>query len=489
MGKVSITDSFFYRWRYQLSFMTIGALLFIAIILVTFVSPGGISKAEMNSVVASTYTNPKTLLGESPENIIHLPYRLLQKFSLAALDVNLLSIKLPSILMSIGSVLALYGLLRLWFRRNVAVISSVIVMVSGQFLLLTQLGTPAIGYIFWNAALLYSISMLARSKRSQWVWFMIATTIAALSIYSPLEIYAVLALLATCLIHPHARFIVFKQLPRPLLAASVVLFAVLITPLIASLIQKPELGLTLLGVPKDFASVMTMQHMKDQIMLYAGFYNTSTDTIIAPAYGLGVIALAGVGLYRMFTAKYTAKSYIITIWIALLIPSIVVNAESAMVIFIPTLLLVAFGVDYLIRSWYRLFPNNPYARIFGLLPLGVLVVGLLISGAERFMYGYHYDPAASKAYTNDLSLVNNAVDANVGKSIVIIVPEEEREFYNVYAERKGAMPKIVSTSDSKKQADVQIVHRLKNDEMVTAPNRILTSASSADSDRFYLYKK
>jgi hypothetical protein len=215
----------------------------------------------------------------------------------------------------------------------------------------------------------------------------------------------------------------------------------LVTPLILSIVQQPAIAATLLGIPAQF-SWPSLHIVRQQLLQYVGFSSPSSGTRISPAYGLGIVALALVGLYHLLTAKYTAKSYILTIWFLLLLPSIVSNPDAVMVTFVPVLLLVAYGIDYIIRSWYRLFPTNPYARVFGLIPLSVLVFGLIFSGVERFVYGYHYDPRSSGAFSNDLQLLDSVVDANKNKPILVVVPESMREFYTVYSDRKPVTPRV-----------------------------------------------
>jgi hypothetical protein len=225
----------------------------------------------------------------------------------------------------------MYGLLRLWFRRNVAIIGSVITLVTGQFLMAAQLGTPSIGYIFWNAAILYSVSMLARTEKYRSLWLIAAAALAGFSMYSPLQIYIVIALLATSIIHPHARFLVFK-LPMWVLGVSVGVFAIITLPLVISLLSKPHILLTLLGIPHPFA-LPTLHGLKQQFLQYFGFYIPQSGIQITPIYGLAVVALGIVGIYHLLSAKYTAKSYIVTIWLVLLFPAIIINSETVMIAF------------------------------------------------------------------------------------------------------------------------------------------------------------
>ncbi len=487
MAKLRIEDLLLYRWRYYVGFAVIGILLVSLIAVVTFLSPGGVSKAEMNSVVASTFTPPETLLGKSPENILDLPYRLFQKLSLAALDVTLIGIKLPSIVMAIGSILAFYGLLRLWFRRNVAIITSIITLVTGQFMLLAQLGTPAIGYIFWNIAILYSVSMLAQTEKYRVAWLVLSTIFAALSLYSPLQVYVVVALIATSIIQPHARFVVWS-LNKVILAACFTLFLVLTLPLTLSAIAKPSIVLGILGISPEHL-IPNLHVIKTQVLQYFGFISPGSGVAIRPAYGLGIVLIALIGLYRLFTAKYTAKSYILTVWAILLMPVIALKPEMVMITFVPVILLVGHGVDYLIGSWYRLFPNNPYARVFGLVPLSVLLFGLVFSGVERFVYGYHYDPRASNIFTTDLKLIDSVVDSNPGKEISLVVAPDQRKFYTVYSDRKVHTPHVrVLDSVPQVPGDVLLIHREAVVTRPANPSTILVNRVSNDADRFYLYK-
>src|SRR5690348_8532034 len=97
MGKL-ITDYWLYQKRfiigYTLMALTIIGLLFVAGVFI----PGGLSKPEMDSVVAS---DAASISFESfkPESVIDLPYHLLQHASISLFGVSNLSIKLPSLVL------------------------------------------------------------------------------------------------------------------------------------------------------------------------------------------------------------------------------------------------------------------------------------------------------------------------------------------------------------------------------------------------------
>ena len=214
--------------------------------------------------------------------------------------------------------------------------------------------------------------------------------------------------------------------------------------------------------------------------------------MIKPAFGIPILLLGLLGLYRLFSANYTAKSYIITIWAIFLIPIVILQYSAVNFTFLPLILLVAFAIDFLIRSWYQLFPRNPYARIAGLLPLAVLVIGLTLSNAERIMYGYHYDPSARAAFSKDLSLADTTLRQLDAPKAVLVVNHDEKAFYTTYADRLHRKQTVIVTDslDSAKR------HRLptlvgreqRPDSSIQAPDKIIVTGTSAAADRFYLYK-
>ena len=484
MGKTKVTDFFIYRHRYTLGYalliIVVASLLFVVGVL----SPGGISDAEKLSTVTSDTLAPLTAITEAPRHLIDAPYHLLQKASINLLGVSALSIKLPSLILGGLAIFALHGLLRLWFRRNVALITSAIATSTGLFLFATQSGTPAITYFFLNVILLWTVSMLTRDKNTNSIWLIFAAATAAFSLYSPLQLYVIIGLVITCLIHPHARFVVFR---RPLWAiiSAAVAFIVIVAPLIAGIVTDPSIIKSLLGIPSE--TIFTQARLEVLTQEYLGFWRPLNGNFIAPAYGLGLILLATIGLYRLFTAKYTAKSYILTIWLILTVPIILLVPESASFTILPIVLLLAFAIDYLIRSWYQLFPFNPYARIAGLLPLAVLMVGLSVPCIERMVYGYHYSPDVASAYTRDIAIL----DKQKG---TLLVPDKDRSFYEAYANhRQQDTLSVVSTLAEARSlratngTEPLIVEHSFKATIGAIPNKILVDDTTNESARFYLY--
>ena len=478
-----LTDYLLYRWRYILGYGVIVLSILGVLTVALLYIPGGLSQAEMDTVVKSSSLT-LSLTDFDPASIINLPYHLLQRASIAIVGVTALSIKLPSFILGILSGLGVLLLLRKWFKQNIAVITTILVITTGQFMFIAQSGTPAILYVFWPIWLLVIALMVSRRTGPTTLWKITLFGIAALSLYTPLTIYILLALLSSIVLHPHLRYLV-KQLSKVKLLFSLLCAVVLLAPLIYTVVLHPSIGLQLLGVPETWLNILS--NIKQLAHLYFDFITPSSGTVMTPIYGLGSMILIGLGFWRLFTTKYTARSYITIAWIVLLIPVMIFNPNYINIAFVPGILLMAMGVNKLLSMWYQLFPRNPYARIAGLLPLAILIGGMVFSGIDRFMYGYLYDPKTAVNFNTDLELVNTQLaDQNRGTTQLVVAPIE-LPFYTVVAKHNN---NVAAFSAPPAQANSTIiVSRAANSAYVgVEPWRIVASTTTHDSDRFYIYK-
>jgi hypothetical protein len=480
MGKY-VTDYTLYRWRYIIGYSLIGIIIVGLLIVAGLFVPGGLSQAEMQSVVAS-HSIAFSLDSFDPQAIVNLPYHLLQRGSIELFGLSDLSIKLPSLLLGLVSAFGMLLLLRMWFRRNVSVLTAIIVITTGQFLFIAQSGTPSIMYVFFSIWLLVAAMMI--SRREKWVgaWKMVLFGIVALSLYTPLSLYILIALASAIVLHPHLRYLV-RQLSKVKLLLAGLGSLILLIPIGYGLWRDPSIGLTLLGIPSAWpdlwANILQLGRQ------YLDFITPTSGAIMTPLYGLGSMILIALGILHLATTKYTARSYIITAWIILLLPVLLINPEIIGVTFLPIVLLIAMGVSTLLGNWYQLFPRNPYARLAGLLPLTVLIGGMVFSGIDRYMYGYTYDPLTANHFSSDLRLLNNQLSQQKDAT-TLIVSQDERAFYEVAAKNYDNI--TVSTQLPKKYNTAIISRAAYQPNKNISPALIVADSTANDADRFYIYK-
>ena len=483
--KEKITSYALYRWRYVLGY-TIGGLLIAAILVFNFLFvPGGLRTAEQTAAVAS---GALVFSHFDPDTVINLPYHVLQRASFALFDVSALTIKLPSIIIGLLAIIGCYLLIASWFRRNVAIITTIIAATLPATLFIAQDGTAtiyAIAVAFW---LLYAATCVSRAVRPQMFWNLLFFVLLALNLYTPLGIWLNIAILSTIPFHPHIRLGAKRFNVNRFAIACAVSFVIL-APLIYSLTVKPELALTLLGIPTAVPDLSANLH--ELSTYYFGGSPHAITPYLEPLFPIATALLLIIGFYRFILIKYTARSYVTWLWGIILVPMILLNPESFMMILPLTILMIAMGIASLIREWYVLFPRNPYARIVGLIPLGIIVVGISVTNTYHYIAGYHYAPQVANAYTNDVKALDRTLartTASEAQKVTVLVPRGERQFYELVARYDERF--VVHQEKALPAQGIYILQGTLRRDGVTPtapPAFIAVDTRSENADRFYLY--
>ncbi len=462
-----------YRWRYVIGYSLIGILLAGLLVAAGLYVPGALSQAEMNSVVRSeslSLSNPTTWA------MANLPYYAFQAGVFELFGVSTFTIKLPSLILALASAIGLIVLLRRWFKPNIAVLASLIAVSTSQFLFIAQLGAPSILYIFWPVVLLVLATQITRVHKLRFVWKILFGVSAALSLYTPLGIYILLAIGFAAVVHPHPRAII-RRLSRVKIAVVAAISLVIMVPLIYSLILRPSLGLTLLGVPNDWPP-----HLGENALTlakqYLFFWEPSVTTVMTPVFGLGSALLIGLGAYRLIRTRETTRSYLIVTWLLCLTPALLLNPSFTTITYLPLILMLASGLTSLTGYWYRLFPRNPYARITGLVPIVLLVGTLIITGLARYGYSYQYSPSVAGLFSHDVSLLPKHTEQ-------LIVSKSERPFFTAIGHYRPTLE--VATTPSKDRIVVSRAARstIQGYKITT----IITNQRYYAADRFYVMER
>lgn len=473
MATRDFSKYFLYRWRYVIGYAFVGLALAALLVFAGLYLPGGLSESEKNSVVRSaalSWSDPATLA------IPNLPYYALQSAVFSLFGISMFTIKVPSLFLALLSAIGIVLLLRRWFKPNIAVLASLIAVATGQFLYIAQLGTPSILYIFWPVMLLLLGTQITRVKKLRFLWKILFALSAALSLYTPLGIYPLLAIGLAVVFHPHLRAII-RRLSRYRLTVVALIFIALTAPLIWLITTNPQLGLTLLGAPTVWPPNLA-ENVFSIVRQYFAFWEPSTTANMSPFFGLGSSLLVLLGLYRLVRTRQTTRSYLIIFWIVCLIPVLVLNPSFTTVTFIPSVMMLAAGLTSLISYWYRLFPRNPYARITGLVPIVILVGALISTGLIRYGYGYHYNPSVVPLFSEDLKLLPK-------DSKQLVASSEEQAFFKAIGRYRENLTVVTKPSD-----DTFIVTRDARDNFDGYEiKQIIVNERSAEANRFYVMQR
>ena len=449
MKSLHFDKSFFYKNRYIIGYSLLALVFSFILLFASLNLPGGLTQEEMASVVTS---NSLSFSDLSSFAITNLPYHIFQHISLAIFGVSTLSIKLPSLLAALGTVVGLIMLLRIWFKPSLSILATTIIITTGQFLMIAQAGTPDIMYLFWSVwTLVLSIKLIqSKNINNRLIYKILLAAVIALSLYAPLSIYILIALALAVSTHPHLRHLI-KKMNRRNVAISLSVGGVLLLPLLISVIYKPSLILSLLGAPAGWPNIP-----ENLSFLFHHYFNFINASDISAAY---------------ITFNITA--------IILIIPTII-HPLNTNVLFIPLALLLTMGLSSVLTYWYRLFPLNPYARVVGLIPIIILISSVVLVGLENYIYGYSYNPAITSYFSQDISLLPK-------DSKTILVSKEEQPFYNVLARHNNQLT-IVTEIPSDTNFTSTRSGRPQTPEGFEL-SEIITNANYRSADRFYVFTK
>ena len=376
------------------------------------------------------------------------------------------------------AVFAVIKLSHTWFSKGTATLAALLAIASGQFFFIAQNGTAEILYIFYPILLIWLGAKFLETKKKRTL--LPLATVLALSFYTPLSIYIVLAFGLTILAHPHLRFALNREIEKKKRIIAVATFGVILLPLAIAVVRDFSIVKTIFGVPN---SLNIFENIGVLISNLFSFSSKNSGGVITPIISPPVLILIVIGLYFTFNAKHTAKSYLVNIWLIILLLVCVINPNLTAILFTPILILTITGLQSLIQTWYTIFPQNPYARVLGLIPISFFVISLLLTSLNNFRQNYVYSPEIVLNFNQDLKLLAE----NSDKNHVLMVSENEKAFYEILEKQKSA--KIVSGF-----SDQEIIVSRAAFEKIEIPKnykikKIVVSERKDDADRFYILTK
>lgn len=475
MKKPTISKLFLYRHRYIIGYVLLALAFFSLIATMPLIAPNGLSEPEMQSAVTSHHTSWDSIANG---NLIDAPYHLLQKASINLLGLTTYGIKLPSII--IGAILGILLILLLnrWFRNNVAIIASILTVLSSTFLYLTGSGTPLIMVVFWPVLLLWLGSKIQGVTRPKPLYCFIFAFAMLFAVFTPYMLYLVIFIVIYALLHPHLRFTI-KNLPKPPFIISSLIGIAGLGIIIYNFATHPS-EVPILLWTDDFSVIHFFNNLSQGFYPFLSWSGSFESAFLSPLIGLASFALAVTGLISTAKGFFASRNSIASYFIIFTIFITGLNPEAAILLILPISILIAHGVRYCLEKWYGLFPENPYARIFGLVPLSILLGIIIISDLSHFIAGYRYNPSVADQFQNDLQLVRNNLEGSI-----LLIPENtlEHDFYTIL-ENKGFL--TVSSSVPEGSVTVSSLGRWPNSGKLSL-KRIITSSKSSNSDRIYIY--
>ena len=477
MKKRTPTSLFLYRYRFHVGFILL-ALAYIALLFgLPLLAPNGLSESEMASAAHSYDLQPDSVL---KGDIVNLPYRTLQKLSIMLFGLNIYSVKLPSIVIGLILGLLLILLLNRWFKTNVALLASILAILSASFLFLAGSGTPLIMLVFWPTLLLWLGSKIQGVTKPKPLYCFVFAFALLASIFTPHLIYLAAFIVLFALLHPHLRFTI-KTLPTvPLILTLFIILMGLAALVVAAFVNPAIIPELLLAPGLTFGGFI--ENVKVAFLPLFSWNTTLESQFLSPFVGLASIALAAIGLLSTTKGFFASRNSIASCLIVFTIFLAGLNPESAILILLPLSILIAHGLRYILDKWYTLFPDNPYARISGVLPIGAFMGIMIYGGITHFLYGYRYVPMVADEFNNDVTLIQE--NLTQGETLYVINDEISYNFLKILQESHTfTVENQIPAPDQLPTKYATLGHQNIPGEL----NAIITSPKSDNSDRIYMY--
>lgn len=351
----------------------------------------GLSAAEVIARNSSSDLQPII------DNPVNAPHRLVQ-FGLQQLSSEVLLLRLSSVIFMLVFLATFYFLIKLWFGRFIATLSSFILITSPLLIVAARSAQPAIMFLA-PLAIITEFLWLSRRKRYINLTWLFFTATVAVSLYVPGVIWFVLI----------AAAIKWKDLAK--LAQSVngwvsslsmLIFLVLVTPLAVAVTKEPSIARPLLLIPEHLPGVVsTLQSIGWSALSLIWRLPYTTDLTVGrlPLLTFAQIAMSAFGLYAMFNKARRETIELLAIFTGSIL---LAGLNTQLLLLIPAILVVciftAAGLRYLYVEWNSIFPRNPLPKSLAVALMTILVGVQLIYGWRYALVAWPHTPATNTTY-------------------------------------------------------------------------------------------
>jgi len=349
-------------------------------------SPAEKASAELSSSLSLIIDNP-----------VNAPYHLLQ-FGLHQLDSSILALRLSSVLFMMAFLALFYLMLKLWFGRVIATLSTLILAASPMLIVAARNATPEVMFLAPLAIIAEFLWMSRRKKYLNIAWLVFVATVAV-CLYIPGIIWLVVAGLIL-------KWRELGQLARSINAwmasLSMLVFLGLIVPLVMAAAKDPSIVKPLFLIPDHLAAYTDIGKSlgwSALALIWRLPYVTDLTVGRLPLLSITQIAMTGFGLFAMWSKARRETLELSAIFAGSLV---LAALNERLTLLIPAIMVIciftAAGLRYLYVQWNNIFPRNPIPRGFAVAMLIVLVGIQLIYGWRYALVAWPNSPATRAVY-------------------------------------------------------------------------------------------
>lgn len=457
--KSAIHQSLLYRYRYVIAVVVLTLLAAFMVGYKFWCVPSGLTGAEVQSAALSGGLSVRAIFssfasGDWANYVVSLPWTVLQKASIALLGPTVLAFRLPSVILMLLSALLGIVLLRKLTRPNLAMIGGFLMVSSAFYIGIGRSGTGAAMTTFLlTAVLLLGYNLINQAKSNSWTVVMKLglVVVMALLAYMPGGVYLDAALFVVAMLHPRIRLVLMQHKASSILY--IVLLLAMLLPITIAIVNDTSIIKPLLLIGDKWQ----VGNIGLALRGYAGTVTDMVGPFVVPMLTIVDLILVVIGLVSIVRAMSSVRAFtVIIMGFAILIMSFA-RPTLIYLLFIPSTILETIGMGWLINCWYSLFPRNPYARTFAIIPLTVLIVSVGWLNINRYFNSLNYCADIAYQYDYEYLIVQRELAATKKPNDVAVVVDSEPRLYKMLANKYGV--NILVNGDKASKQDKSAVKK------------------------------
>lgn len=334
------------------------------------------------------------------QNPMNFPLKLLQWLTIFAPYSHILLVdRLPSVLLSLLSIVLFIYILRHWYGPRSTFFGFCILLASAWFIHISRFAGTDIEY-FTGVITLLAVQLGLNEHRDRTLMFYIWLLTNLILLFIPGFIW----LIILSIFWQRSILLDTWQKLRPYWnrLGWLVLAIIGLVILIFKLIQTPHLIRIWLGAPDHFASWLTiMKQLANTFLapIYSGPHNPQLwlgHLPILDAF-LSLMLAIGIAFYVQHWQAERSRLLLSYFLIATILVSL--GGQVRLSIIVPFLyLVIVAGIAYLLSFWLKVFPRNPLARGVGISIITLIIAMSCFYNLQQYFVAWPSNPETIQVY-------------------------------------------------------------------------------------------
>lgn len=409
-----------YNYRYVFAYALIG--VFIAYFLFWQLDSIGPGLSQQETHIAALHTNARLSILEP----LYPLFSKMQIISLYIFGANSYSIRVPSVILAVTTLLFLYQILKKWFGKPTALLSTALVATADWFLFTSRLATGSIEFSFWLVLALMSITKLIEHKQR---YSIILTASLLALLFVPFGVYVSIGLvigILSCRVIRERVFevkLLYKVATATIILAGLGLFGYFVYKDIEFL--KTVLGISS-GLPNINAyikAVLTNGSSVVAVVPATNPVNGPSGVFFVRFFELTFVLF---GVFMFYKTRINRLNLIlISLSLALLVLSGLGGLGASSLLIVPAVIFITAGLRYFIHRWQKTFPNNPYARMAAFIPIMTLLFLTAVQHHQSYFILWPNQTNTVNNFSYDLALAKNELNTQDGSESCTVITQDE----------------------------------------------------------------